>query len=383
MALRPRTRAAHRRRAAATPAVSRLLVVSASMGSGHDAAADELARRLRAAGHEAVRRDVLELLPAGVGAGLRGFYRSAVRHAPLVYAGIYAAFFRADGGGRPGTAPLAVLAENRLRAEVADGRADAVVAVFHLAAQLTGRMRARGRLGVPSAVVVTDFAVHRQWLHRGNDLYLCLTPEIARDVAHRLGRPATACGPLLPDRFRPHPAGERHWRQRLTAGDGGRPVLLSTGAWGVGSHLDATARLLSGAGYLPVVPCGRNERLRRLLSKAPGTLALGWVDDMAGLLAACCAVVDNAAGQTALEALAVGVPVVGYRPIPGHGVEGVHRMAELGLTEYAADPSQLVRFLDRVAPGAPAPGGRPAADRRLFRGDAVAPLESLAARGRI
>lgn len=359
--------------------MSRLLVLGASMGSGHDAVADELSRRLRAAGHEAVHADVLDLLPGSIGAGVRGFYRSAIRHVPVVYAGIYAAFFRAGGGPRPGSAPLAALAEDRLRAEVAVRGADAVVAVFHLAAQLTGRMRARGRLTVPSAVVITDFAVHRQWLHRGNDLTLCLTPRIARDVGRRLGRPAAVCGPLLPDRFHPHPDGEVYWRQRLAAADRRPPVLLATGAWGVGSRLEETAGLLSGAGFLPVALCGRNDRLRRRLSKVPGTVALGWVDDMPGLMAAAAALVDNAAGQTALEALAVGLPVIGYRPIPGHGVEGVRAMAALGLTEYAADSWQLMQSLDRITSGDPVRERLTRAGRNLFRGDVVRPLERLAA----
>ncbi|WP_436840983.1 MGDG synthase family glycosyltransferase [Streptomyces bobili] len=358
--------------------MSRLLVLSASMGAGHDSVAVELARRLRAAGHEAVRRDVLEMLPASVGAGLRAFYHATVRHAPLLYGGIYATFFRDGAGPRPGSAPLAALAEDRLRAEVASERADAVVAVFHLAAQLTGRMRTLERLAVPSAVVITDFAVHRQWLHPGNDLNLCLTPQIAREVRHRLGRPAAACGPLQPDRF--HPPGEASWRQRLTADDGRPPVLLSSGAWGVGSRLHATARLLVAAGYLPVVLCGRNDRLRRLLSKVPGTLAVGWVDDMPGLMAACAALIDNAGGQTALEALAVGAPVVGYRPIPGHGAEGVRRMAEFGLTEYAADSWQLLHALDRLTPDGQPPDRRALVGDRLVRGDVVGLLEQLSAR---
>ncbi|MFE9450168.1 galactosyldiacylglycerol synthase [Streptomyces sp. NPDC006739] len=360
--------------------MSRLLLISASMGAGHDAVAVELARRLRTAGHEAVHTDVLEMLPARTGAALRSFYHATVRHVPLLYAGIYAAFFRAGAGPRPGSAPLAVLAEERLRAQAASEGADAVVGVFHLAAQLTGRMRALGRLAVPSAVLITDFAVHRQWLHPGNDLNLCLTPQLAQDVRHRVGRPATACGPLLPDRFRPHPPGEASWRHRLTAAGERPPVLLSSGAWGVGSRLDTTARLLAGAGYLPVVLCGRNERLRRLLTRVPGTLAMGWVDDMPGLLAACVALVDNAAGQTALEALAVGTPVVGYRPIPGHGAEGVRRMAVLGLTEYAADSWQLVQALDRLTWRDPARDHRDPAVGRLFRGDVVRPLEQLLAR---
>ncbi|WP_225849116.1 glycosyltransferase [Streptomyces sp. HPF1205] len=348
------------------------------MGGGHDAVAAELARRLRAAGHSTRTADVLALLPPPLGAGVRAFYRTTVRHFPVVYGGIYAAFFRGRDDGRgPSSAPLADLARERLAAVVAEMRADVVVPVFHLAAQLTGRMRADGSLGVPSAVVVTDFAVHRQWLHPGNDLHLCLTADAADEVRRRAGRPAVVSGPLVSDRFRaPRSAAGR----RGPAPDGGETVLVSAGAWGVGSGLEATARLLRGAGYLPVVACGRDERLRRRLSRHPGVRALGWVDDMPGLLAAASVVVDNAAGQTALEALARGVPVVGYRPIPGHGADGVRRMAALGLSDYARGPWELVQCADRLTAQGAARQRRVAAGLALFeRPGAVAPLEALAA----
>ncbi|OMI33024.1 hypothetical protein SPAR_43536, partial [Streptomyces sparsogenes DSM 40356] len=128
--------------------------------------AAELARRLEARGHRVDRTDVLALLPAGLGPGLRSGYRATIRHLPVLYEGIYAAFFRPGAGPRPGSAPLAALAGPRLLDLVERWRPDVVVPVFHLAAQLTGRLRADGRLSMPSAVVVTDFAVHRQWLLR-------------------------------------------------------------------------------------------------------------------------------------------------------------------------------------------------------------------------
>lgn len=350
----------------------RFLVVSASMGAGHDAVAGELVRRLERAGYGADRVDVLELLPAGVGPGLRAFYRTAVRHAPVLYAGIYRAFFRPGHGGgpRPGTAPLATLAEDRLLALAGRLRPAAVVPVFHLAAQLTGRLRARGALTVPSAVVVTDFAVHRQWLHPGNDLHLCVTEEAAERVRQALGRPAVTTGPLVAERFHGPAPGAGGWRRRFDLCAPGRPpVVLSAGAWGAGTRLPATARLLSAAGYLPVALCGRDERLRHRLSRWPQVAALGWEPDLPGLLAAARALVDNAAGQTALEALATGVPVVGYRPIPGHGREGVRRMAALGLTDHAADSWDLLRLLDALTAPSALRERRIAAGRRLFATD--------------
>lgn len=356
------------------------MVLSATMGSGHDAVAGVLTDRLTALGHDVDRIDVLGLLPAGLGPALRSFYRLTIKHLPAVYAGIYSVFFQDGTDPRPGSTPLASLAARALLPVVAERRPDVIVSVFHLAAQAAGQLRSRGALQVPSAVVVTDFAVHRQWLHPGNDLHLCLTAEVAGQAARSAGRPAVACGPLVAERFTgwPSPAGVARWRQVLNTA--GRPaVLLSTGAWGAGTRVGQTVCLLGAAGYLPVVLCGRNERLRRDLLRFPGTVALGWVDDMPGLMGACDVLIDNAAGQTALQALAAGLPVVGYQPIPGHGAEGVRRMAGLGLSDYADGPGQLLRTLQAVCVPGPHRDRRIATGRALFtdNADGITCLESL------
>lgn len=353
----------------------RLLVVSASMGSGHDTVAAELARRARAAGKQARVVDVLALLPYGLGGGLRGFYRTAVREAPWVYAGVYDLFLRPGPRPRPSGTPLARLAGGRLMRLVREWRPDVVVSVFHLAAQLTGHLRGRGMLRVPAAVVVVDFAVHRQWLHPGNDLYLCVSEEAAHEIRRDIGRPAEATGPVVAPEFFSEGPGAAGWRHRLERYGGGRPaVLVSAGAWGTGSHLPGTARLLAAHGFLPVVLCGRNERLRRALCNAPGVLAPGWVNDMPDLLHACSALVDNAAGQTAVQALAAGLPVVGHRPLPGHGAEGVRRMAGLGLADHAPDESALLCSLTRLTEPGPQRERRITAGRALFREDALSRL---------
>lgn len=241
---------------------------------------------------------------------------------------------------------------------------------------------------MPSAVVVTDFALHRQWLHPGNDLYLCLAGQLAEQARRSVGRRAAASGPLVAERFtRPSSSGgAARWRRRL--GAAGRPaVLLSTGAWGAVNGAAETAALLAGTGYLPVVLCGRNTRLRRGLSAVPDAIALGWVEDMPGLMAAAAVLIDNAAGQTALEAMAAGLPVLSYRPIPGHGLEGARCMAGLGLSQYARDPAALLRSIQAVSSPGPvrqrrvAPCSRPRASARCrprppTPGGSAAPMRS-------
>lgn len=359
------------------------LILSAGMGSGHDAVAAQLATRLRTAGQHTVQVDMLELLPAGMGGALRGAYRAVIERVPVLYAGIYRAFFREGSVPRPSSAPLAALAEDRLLDLAWRHRADVVVSVFHLAAQVAGRLRARGVLQVPSAVVMTELEAHRQWLHAGNDLYLCQTEEIAAEIRRETGCPAAGNGPLVDARFTdaglaPSPARVEGWRRRLSP-DGRPAVLLSTGAWGIGSSLARTAMLLDRAGYAPAVLCGQNERLHRRLSAQPSLRALGWVQDMPALMRAASVLIDNAAGQTAMEALAAGLPVIGYRPIPGHGSDGVRLMAQLGLSDYARNPEELLAAVRmRALPGA-AREQRIAAGRAVFSPAAIAPLVDLGA----
>ena len=84
----------------------RYLLLSATMGAGHDAVAAVLGDRLTATGHQISRADVLDLLPAGLGRVIRSFYHAVIRHLPALYAGIYQVFFRDGAEPRPSATPL-------------------------------------------------------------------------------------------------------------------------------------------------------------------------------------------------------------------------------------------------------------------------------------
>jgi UDP-N-acetylglucosamine:LPS N-acetylglucosamine transferase len=328
------------------------------MGAGHDRVAGELTRRLAAIHIESDVIDVLDLLPLRLGPGLRRWYAWTVRHAPWLYAGIYRIFFTSSRG--PAISPLTVLAASRLERLVRRREPAALVSTFHLGAQVAGYLRQRGRLPVPSLVMVTDFAVHRLWLHPGNDGYLCLTPAAVRDVRVATGRPAWCHAPVVGPEFRRHDAvaGPVHGRA------GARLVLVAAGSWGVG-RVDRTARVLAASGrYLPVVMCGGNERLRRRVGRIDACVAVGWREDLAELMTSAYALVDNASGLTCKEALAAGIPVICHRPIPGHGADGARAMARAGLGLYARDATELLASLDGL-------GLASERDRQVARGRAM------------
>lgn len=362
----------------------RFAILSAAMGAGHHAVAGELARRLAERGHRTETLDVLQLLPLGMGAPLRRSYAAAVQYAPWLYAAVYRAFFVPRRHPLAGTSPLAVPAAAALRERWRSRPPDIVVSTFHLAAQMCGVLREQGALEAPSVVVVTDFAAHRQWFHPGNDLHLCPTAQSAAQLRLLGARRAVPVGPVVPEEFfrtgrDPDAAAERYARDFARRGPGRPAVLVSSGAWGVGSRLERTADTLAGSGYLPVVLCGRNRELYRRLAARPAVLPLGWVPDMPQLMAACRVLVENAAGQTAAQALAAGLPVVSYRPIAGHGADGARQMAAAGLAGHVRDPWDLVGAVDELAADGPLRRSRIAAGRALFTADAAAYAERAAA----
>jgi len=363
----------------------RILVVSASMGAGHDGAARELARRLDGRGHQPVVVDFLDAMPLRVGPLLRVIYGWQLRTAPWSYEASYRLWALVPILCLPLIALIGILTGWRLRRWIREVPADLVISTYPLASLALGRDRQRGKVRVPVATFVTDFAVHPLWTHPGIDLHLCVHPQAADAAAEQAKGSATAPGPAVPPRFTVSSGRRAEVRQALGVSADEGIVLLMAGSWGVGD-LEATFDDVVATGrYTPLVVCGRNERLRRRLSAKGVGHVLGWTDDMPGLMAAADALVENAGGLTCMEAFAGGLPVVSFRPIAGHGKQNALEMDRAGVAALASSVEDLGPTLDRAT----GPLGRPQveAGRAMFVSDAAAealrligPLEPVGAR---
>ena len=319
----------------------RVLVVSGSVGAGHDGAARELAARLRATGAVADVRDFLTALPRPIAHLLREGYLSTVERIPAAFEFLYqrlerkGAFWRAEallvGRGASGIARW-----------VAEFRPDVVVGLYPPAVQALGMMRGSGRLTMPVMSYLTDPAAHVSWLHPALDVHATVTAATARQAAADYGVACTVAGPLVPARFSVRPGAARLAALRTELGlPGGSPVaLLGGGSLGLGD-VAPTARVIAESGATAVVLCARNESLRRRLERVPGVLPLGWRTDVPELMHAADVLVQNAGGLSLTEALVAGLPAVTYRPIPGHGRANAAVLDAAGLAPWARTAEQL------------------------------------------
>lgn len=364
-------------RSCATTALSgRIVIVSASVGAGHDGAAAELARRLTADGFTVDRRDLMDLLPARLGRAVKeGYHRILVR-APWAYQRIYASTERAGGSGPAARALLRATEERALRA-LPPGTG-AVVSTYPGASRVLGGLRLDGRLTVPVLTYLTDFSVHPLWVADGVDVHLAAHAVPGAQARAAGARDVRVCGPVAHPRFRPCGAEERaRARARFGLPERAPLALLVAGSWGVGPVRQVALELRGCGAAVPVVVCGRNEALAAQLRADGVEHAYGWVDDMPGLMHAADVLVQNAGGLTSLEAFAAGLPVASYRCIPGHGLTNAAALDEAGVAAWIREPADLKPVLLDLIDG-PLGARQREAGLALFAGPGGGPAAEIA-----
>ncbi|HEY6933552.1 MAG TPA: hypothetical protein VI452_09145 [Marmoricola sp.] len=361
--------------------MARILLLSAAMGGGHLQISKELARRLRERGHTARVVDMLDLMPPPTGRWLHWLYPFLVNRTPRLYQRVYDTFFVAEqeAGERAGV-PVR-LALPGLRRFVEAFSPDLAVSTYPLCSLALGELRARGELDSPAVTVVTTCSVNNLWLHPGVDLELCISQDAADDATRRTGRRAGVCGPVVRPGFLHDSADGAGFRQSLGIPAQARVALVTTGSMGLAGAADAAARAIAGHdGWIPVVLCGRSESLCRSVRQIPGAIPVEWIEDMPAAMAAADVLVDNNCGMSAKEALAAGLPIVTFRPIPGHGRDDAAALERLGATQVVEDEAGLLGAIDRVVDDELARDKRIRRGRALFVADAAELLEEQLAR---
>ena len=328
----------------AVAGASRVLIVSGSVGAGHDGAAYELAARLERAGVEVAVRDFLDAVPRPVARVLREGYVMAIERMPLAFEVLFRGLERR--GVLWGAEQLVCSRAARTVAGWVDEFGpDLVVSTYPPASQTIGALRADGTRPGPAYSYLTDPAVHISWLHPAVDRHLTVTAATANHGAAAYGVTFDVAGPLVPARFSQRlPAAERAALRRELSARADRPLaVLVGGSLGLGD-VRTTVDDVVAAGVDAVVLCGRNETLRRSLAR-PGVVALGWRDDVHRLLQAADVLVQNAGGLSFTESMVAGLPAVTYRPIPGHGRANAAVLDDAGLAPWARDRAELAHHL--------------------------------------
>jgi len=340
-------------RSAAPP--PRVLVVSASIGEGHDLPARFLVEGLRARRPDVVA-PIEDALRAAGPLVERLILGGSAFHSDLgnlIFDAEYALITHVAPVRRGASWLGEALSRRGLERLVAAHRPDVIVSTYPGSTEVLGRLRLRGLLDVPVVSAITDLAALRYWSHPGVDVHLITHPESEEEVRAIAGsrtRVVAVRGLNDPRFATPPPRAQARATMGLPAE--GKVVVVSGGGWGVGDVEGAVATALALDVEQVVVMCGRNEPLRRRLAvrfgNVPQVTLLGFTTEVPSLFAAADALIHSTAGLTVLEAWAVGCPTISYGWGRGHIRANNRAYARFGIADVARDRDELARALQNA-----------------------------------
>lgn len=337
----------------------RLLLLSVSAGAGHTRAADAILTYAGDFGSNVTARhlDVMDFVTPGFRKLYTDFYIKLVNKTPMLWGWLYQVTNDAqpDSSMQRLRRSVEQLNTQTLLKEIDSFKPDAIVCTHFLPAEILSRMIRKDRLACPVWVQVTDFDLHRMWIHEHMAGYFAANEEVAfRMRAQGINAEAIHVTgiPIMPAFAQ---ALDRTECAREFGLDPLRTTfLLMGGGAGLGS-LDVIAdRLLAlDANFQLIVLAGRNaaalSALQGLGARHPGRLLpQGFTDKVERLMACADLVITKPGGLTTSECLAMGLPMIVNAPIPGQEERNADFLLEQGVALKASDAVTLeyrIRYL--------------------------------------
>jgi processive 1,2-diacylglycerol beta-glucosyltransferase len=334
----------------------RVLIISTSAGTGHVRAAQalekEFARDPRVG--EVVHEDALNFTNKLFREFYSSLYLQLVRSAPNVLGWVYRASDEPWKGEAMRT-QLDRLNTRKLVEFIRNFRPHITVCTHFMPAGIISHLMEKEQFQTRLAITVTDFDCHAMWLTRQFHRYFVAIDETKAHL-QALGLPGeriTVSGIPIDSAF-----ADTRPRASLRRSYGLEPrvftLLLSAGALGVGPTELIVERLAQlRHRFQCVVVCGKNpeikSRVEEVARSQPGLFhVLGYSDRMHELMQLSDLYIGKPGGLTTSEALACGLPMAIFAPIPGQEERNSDHLLEQGAAIRCHELTTLPFKIDRL-----------------------------------
>lgn len=330
----------------------RILVLSASAGTGHTRAAEALRSYASAeqSSIEATHLDALQFVTPWLRFVYTDAYIFLVRHAPALWRYIYRTtnLARHEGFGHRIRRWAERLNSRSLLAEIARQKPDLIICTHFFPAELLSRLLAAGDADYPVWVQVTDFDLHRMWVQNHMAGYFAPNDEVAfrmREQGIAADRIFVTGIPIMPAFA--EPLDRSTCARELGISPDRATLLLLGGGAGFGSVREIAECLLELKENFHLIALAGKDKamlaeLHQLAIEYPGRLvAQGYTRQIERLMACADLVVTKPGGLTAAESLAMGLPMIVIAPIPGQEEHNANFLLERGVALKAFDMATL------------------------------------------
>ncbi|RKP56154.1 glycosyltransferase [Cohnella endophytica] len=228
-----------------------------------------------------------------------------------------------------------------------------VVSTFPGAASAMSYLKAQHLTDVPTVTVITDYTDHSYWIHPFTDRYM-VGAEHVKQALVKHGVPIRNIEVTgIPIKLSFTRAYNRVALFEKHGLDPSMPVILVMGGGDglIGKQLSSLLRSEQSPCSLQFIfVCGRNEKLKKSLEEELGSrktksrhrvVITGFVDYVHELMALSDVIVTKPGGVTVSEALALELPMILYKPIPGQEQENSAYLIRIGAALEAGNVADL------------------------------------------
>ena len=333
----------------------RVLILSASAGTGHVRAADALAKSFaQQADVEAVEHlDALDYTNKLFHNFYSKFYLKLVKSAPEVLGWAYKA------SDEPWKTDVMRLRLDRLQSQrlvrfIRNFRPDIVICTHFMPTGIIAHLIEKGLIRTHLSIVVTDMDMHAMWLSRTFHRYFVALEETkAYLLAIGLPEERITVSGIPIDPVFAQPVDRLQVRRNLGLDPDRFTLLFSAGAYGVSPAEFVVAKLMQLRHRVQtVVICGKNAdllaRVQSLVGENPDFKVLGYTQEIHNLMKASDLYMGKPGGLTTAEALACGLPMAILSPIPGQEERNSDHLLEEGAAIKCNEMTTIAYKIDRL-----------------------------------
>ncbi|MGZ0043057.1 MGDG synthase family glycosyltransferase [Paenibacillus ottowii] len=335
----------------------KILILTGNYGNGHIQVAQALqdAMQIRFPHMEPVVIDVMEWVHPYVNHWSRLIYLQTIKTLPQVYGYLFQKTRKQNALSHIIKTVFST-GMGRMMKLISKIQPAIVVSTFPWAAGVISKLKSNGLINIPMVTIITDHTDHSSWIYPYTDQYI-VGSRVVRDSLIQLGvEEARIADTGIPIRLQFSQSIEREKTAKKYGLDPYMPTVLVMGG-GCGMIGDGSTTIQEiGQLRQPVqfiIVCGQNEKLRMELSeKLKGSkhciYLTGYIHDVHELMAVSDIMITKPGGVTTFEAIAMELPMLLCKPIPGQEEDNAEFLVRSGVAIYAETSRDLTERLSQL-----------------------------------
>jgi len=327
----------------------RIVIFTASIGSGHDQAAENLKRQLLAIGPgvDVEVIDFMNILHPTISQFILSTYLKLIDLFPSVYHYIYHITEKISTQGKVSDL-ITYRYQKKITRLLSSKYTDMIVFTNPFPAALVSSLKKRGRVNIPTATIITDYTAHSVWLDEMTDMYFVGCDELKQDLIKRgvSSKKIIVSGIPIHEKF-DLPIDKVSVAREIGLDPNLPTVLVMGGGLGIGpikEVLDIVEGINCSMQILVVA--GSNDQLKtELEARTYGDKHMikifGYCNNMHELMTVSELLISKSGGLTMTESISRGLPIIVVDPIPGQEVVNATHFSNLGAARLIEDLSGL------------------------------------------